>query len=84
MSVTSKSARAAVLARDGYRCVECGATDGLSLDHVIPKSRGGSGEQWNLVTLCQPCNERKGSAIRVDLFPFPQHPEAARALRETP
>jgi len=48
-----------VLARDDYACVYCGATEDLTLDHVIPRSRGGSHAPENLVTACRSCNSRK-------------------------
>jgi 5-methylcytosine-specific restriction endonuclease McrA len=50
--------RKAVFARDGGRCVYCGAT-ATSLDHVIPKSRGGSHAWDNVVSACGRCNHVK-------------------------
>lgn len=51
-----------ILLRDGNVCQYCGKkfkSDDLTLDHVIPKSRGG-GKNWsNLVSSCGPCNRRK-------------------------
>lgn len=47
--------------RDGGACVYCGHTKYLSLDHLMPISRGGSGEDSNLVTCCRSCNSRKGA-----------------------
>jgi 5-methylcytosine-specific restriction endonuclease McrA len=51
-----------ILRRDNYRCQYCGAkTQDLTIDHVIPKSRGG-GDSWdNLVCCCQRCNNKKGN-----------------------
>ncbi|MFN3597476.1 MAG: HNH endonuclease [Rubricoccaceae bacterium] len=50
-----------VFRRDGHRCQYCGATERLTLDHVVPRSRGG-GDTWeNLVAACVPCNNRKGN-----------------------
>ncbi len=49
-----------IFKRDGYRCQYCGAIDNLTLDHVIPKSRGGSSTWDNLVTACKTCNSKKG------------------------
>lgn len=48
--------RIAIYMRDGEACLACGATEGLSLDHVIPKSKGGHNRADNLVTLCMRCN----------------------------
>lgn len=57
----SNSTRHAVYTRDGHACLECGTTDRLSLDHIIPWSAGGSDKPDNLRTLCVPCNSRKGA-----------------------
>lgn len=51
----------AVRARDGAACVYCAATTYLSLDHLIAPSRGGTGEDSNLVTACRSCNAVKGA-----------------------
>ncbi len=40
-------------------CIACGSTDKLSIDHLIPLSRGGSHGIGNVATLCQPCNSSK-------------------------
>ena len=45
--------------RDGYRCVYCGNTKQLTIDHVIPKSKGGKNTWENLVTCCIKCNLKK-------------------------
>ena len=50
--------RRAIFARDGGRCVYCGAA-ATSIDHVIPRSRGG-GHNWeNVVSACHKCNHVK-------------------------
>jgi len=49
-----------IFRRDGHRCVYCGSYDDLTLDHVLPKSRGGITSWDNLVTACRRCNARKG------------------------
>lgn len=49
----------ALIERDGYECAECGETEGLSIDHVIPLSKGGSDELDNLQLLCKGCNSSK-------------------------
>ncbi|GMV52998.1 MAG: HNH endonuclease [Chlorobi bacterium] len=51
-----------ILRRDGFTCMYCGDRRlPLTIDHVIPRSRGGV-EQWeNLVCACVKCNNRKGS-----------------------
>jgi 5-methylcytosine-specific restriction endonuclease McrA len=48
--------------RDGHRCQYCGAcADQLSVDHVVPRSRGGLDTWENVTTACLPCNVRKGN-----------------------
>lgn len=58
--VTSRPTRALILKRDGHTCQYCGYRgDKLTIDHVVPKSKGG-GETWqNLVTSCLECNNCK-------------------------
>lgn len=46
--------------RDGNQCQYCGSTKDLTLDHVLPKSRGGQSTWTNLATACQKCNSIKG------------------------
>lgn len=74
--------RDAVFARDGYRCVYCGAegtADTLSVDHVQPRVRGGDHSAGNVVTACGPCNARKGHRRHVDFLA--DEPEAWRHFR---
>lgn len=52
-----------VLARDGYACSLCDATDNLTIDHIFPVVRGGSGDPINLRVLCRSCNSAKGASI---------------------
>jgi len=46
--------------RDGNKCVYCGTSKQLTIDHVIPKSKGGRNTWENLVTCCTKCNLKKG------------------------
>jgi len=55
--------RRTVLSRDGYTCQYCGAQpvkSQLTVDHLVPRSRGGETDWKNVVTACVPCNQRKG------------------------
>ena len=52
--------RHGVLARDRHRCVYCGAR-ATTIDHLLPRSRGGTWTWLNTVAACGPCNERKGN-----------------------
>lgn len=45
--------------RDGNECVYCGSRKQLTLDHIVPRSRGGKNEWTNLVTCCFKCNIKK-------------------------
>jgi 5-methylcytosine-specific restriction endonuclease McrA len=47
----------------GYRCLHCGSTRRLGLDHIRPVSKGGKTEFENLQLLCRFCNETKGDQI---------------------
>ena len=49
-----------VLAGDKYQCKHCGTNENLTVDHIIPESKGGSSELDNLQTLCASCNSKKG------------------------
>jgi hypothetical protein len=52
-----------VWARDGGRCVRCGAQDYLEYDHVIPFSRGGANTVANVQILCRRCNNLKSDRV---------------------
>lgn len=64
-----------VLTRDRGRCAYCGRRNASTMDHVLPRCRGGRAEWLNAVAACQPCNARKGSRT-------PE--EAGMPLRWTP
>ncbi len=49
-----------VFLRDRFSCQYCGATDDLTFDHLVPRSRGGLTRWGNVVTACAPCNLKKG------------------------
>ena len=53
-----------VFKRDEDRCLRCGATDDLQVDHVWPHSLGGPTKLANLQTLCGRCNRLKGRTGR--------------------
>jgi 5-methylcytosine-specific restriction endonuclease McrA len=61
---TRALSRKNIMMRDRYSCQYChragGASD-LTLDHVIPRSRGGESSWENLVASCHQCNNRKGN-----------------------
>lgn len=53
--------RKRIYKRDDNQCVYCGSKKHLTIDHVIPKSRGGDNTWKNLVTCCLSCNLKKGN-----------------------
>jgi 5-methylcytosine-specific restriction endonuclease McrA len=58
-----KITRRAVFARDNWTCQYCGARSNLTVDHVVPRSKGGESSWDNIVASCAPCNRRKGNAL---------------------
>jgi 5-methylcytosine-specific restriction endonuclease McrA len=76
-----------VFARDGNRCQYCGqqfAMSELSLDHVVPRSRGGTTSWENIVCACVACNVRKGGRTpheaRMQLVRQPVRPRRSPLL----
>lgn len=53
----------ALIERDGYGCVECGAQDNMTVDHIIPLSKGGTDKLDNLRFLCRGCNSKKNDTL---------------------
>ncbi len=53
--------RWAIWERDNFTCQMCGSRTNLSIDHIIPESKGGTLEADNLQTLCCRCNSSKGN-----------------------
>jgi len=53
--------RNGILKRDKHSCQYCGSRYQLTIDHIIPKSRGGSDTWDNLITSCHPCNNKKSN-----------------------
>ena len=75
--------RANVIFRDNSQCQYCAKyfpPDTLTMDHVIPKSRGGDNSWTNIVTACKKCNQRKGNKtpIEAGMHPIntPRRPKA--------
>lgn len=62
--------RDTIFARDNNKCLRCGATEDLTVDHIFPRSIGGTHAPANLRTLCRACNSRRpvsGEALLKDL-----------------
>jgi 5-methylcytosine-specific restriction endonuclease McrA len=78
-----KLTRREVFLRDGYICQYCGVqTRDMTIDHVVPKSRGGVHTWENLVSACRRCNHDKGgktlAEARMVLLRPPVQPRAGR------
>jgi 5-methylcytosine-specific restriction endonuclease McrA len=58
----NSSKRKLVRAKLPPLCAQCGATDELTIDHIIPRVYGGTNELHNLQTLCLGCNRLKAKA----------------------
>lgn len=59
-----------VLKQAGFRCLLCGQSakvKAIEVDHIVPKSWGGSDDIWNLQALCYSCNASKGRSDDTDL-----------------
>ena len=58
-----KPTKAAIYRRDWYCCQYCGSTRNLTIDHLIPKSRGGEDTWSNPLLACESCNLKKGDRL---------------------
>lgn len=80
MKWISHATRHRIYWRDGMRCVWCGTSHGpLSLDHVLPRSVGGSNKPDNLVTACCACNAKRDNMSAI-AFAFACLPDPEAAL----
>lgn len=64
----SRRKRRQVYARDNFICQLCGNKcfpEDISLDHLVPVSKGGTNDKKNLITAHKSCNERKADAVYV-------------------
>jgi 5-methylcytosine-specific restriction endonuclease McrA len=84
---TLRFSRRNLFARDGHVCQYCGEAvpySQLSLDHVVPRSRGGATTWENVVTSCKPCNTQKGGRTpqeaRMKLIRKPVKPKQSPLL----
>ena len=68
-SNVGKAKRTRVLERDNYICHYCGnplgGYRGETIDHLVPRSRGGTNDESNLVACCVWCNRAKGSHLKM-------------------
>lgn len=76
--VTGIPTRMMIYYRDNFRCAYCGKMlrdNELTIDHIIPKSKGGQWKWENLVTCCRECNAQKKEEIWVPRFTTPAKPK---------
>jgi 5-methylcytosine-specific restriction endonuclease McrA len=76
-----------VYRRDGYACVYCGCDNRktLTLDHVIPQSKGGKDAWDNLVTACKRCNSEKSNLTLEEYgkeIPQPRRPHYLMMIKQ--
>jgi len=62
----SKARRFAIYSRDGHCCIYCGSEENLSIDHIVPRSKGGTDDEQNLATACRSCNSSKRDRDLID------------------
>jgi hypothetical protein len=60
----TEAERQYIFDRDGRVCCECQATDNLTIDHITPRSCGGTNDPDNLRVLCRSCNASKGNRVQ--------------------
>ncbi len=87
-AVTRRISRRVLFARDGWQCAYCGSgSNRLTLDHIVPRSRGGRSVWENVVTSCAPCNHRKGDRLleetSMSLRTIPRPPTPVLFIRLT-
>jgi len=84
-----KPTRKLIYQRDGYICQYCGSTKKLTIDHIIPRSRGGQDTWENMVVACSPCNTKKGNTLlehtdmKLQRVPKPMENKIVLKLHET-
>jgi len=76
-----------IFLRDNYICQYCKRSGNLTIDHIIPTSRGGEDVWENVVTCCIRCNNRKGDKLPEDvnmkLVSIPYKPPSSLYLQVT-
>lgn len=78
-----KLSRREIFLRDSYTCQYCGRqSNELTVDHIVPRSRGGAHEWENVISACKPCNHSKGqkslAEARMSLKTEPHEPRAGQ------
>lgn len=61
--VIDRPSRSMIYKRDGYTCQYCGSQKSLTIDHIVPRCKGGEDTWENMVVACAPCNTKKGNTL---------------------
>jgi 5-methylcytosine-specific restriction endonuclease McrA len=71
-----------VFIRDKFRCGYCGSNQDLTVDHVMPASRGGKNTFENCISACRPCNNKKGHRTPSEARMYLSHQPYAPTISE--
>jgi 5-methylcytosine-specific restriction endonuclease McrA len=72
-----------VMVRDNFKCVYCGTVGKrFTIDHVVPKAKGGKSTFENCVTACKPCNNKKSDKTCHEARMFPKTKLVAPTISE--
>ena len=84
-----KPTKAAIYRRDNHTCQYCGSTRNLTIDHVVPRCRGGTDQWENLTLACSRCNTIKGhksleqSGLKLRRKPRPPLPKVIELVQRS-
>lgn len=71
-AITSSEAkrkwRQSIKEKWNYQCAYCGSEENLTLDHIVPRSKGGSDRVTNILCACKECNNTKGHQAWYDWY----------------
>lgn len=84
MPTINAKKRLQIYTRDGYKCCKCQSSVDLTVDHIVPQSKGGTNSDKNLQTMCRKCNMEKGNLYmtwKEKLFSFLVTKKEANTLR---
>lgn len=84
-----KPTKAAIYRRDDHKCQYCGSTRSLTIDHLVPRCRGGQDTWDNLLLACSRCNTLKGhkpleqSGLKLSRKPRPPLPKVIDVVQKS-
>jgi 5-methylcytosine-specific restriction endonuclease McrA len=84
-----KPTKAAIYRRDNNTCQYCGSTRSLTIDHLIPRCRGGADSWENTLLACSSCNTKKGSksleqsGLKLARKPRPPLPKVVEIVQQS-